>query len=71
MAGKQLITFEGWDGKWWRRIKVGKAIVDAATFVMPIKYSLAVWGAGELIGLAKRKLRGRRRGTTRRHRKRS
>lgn len=46
MAGsrrKPLITFEGWDGKWWRRIKVGKAVVDAVTFVyLPVKYQIAL-----------------------------
>ena len=40
---KPLVTFEGWDGKWWRKIKVGRGIYDAATFVLlPTKYSIAL-----------------------------
>lgn len=61
---KQLITFEGWDGKWWKRIKVGKAIYDAATFVVPFKVGLALWAAEEVgaaIGKAvRRRARSRR-----------
>jgi hypothetical protein len=53
--GKQLITFEGWDGKWWRRIKVGKAVYDAATFLLPIKWTLAVWGLEEVVKAAKKR----------------
>ena len=51
MARKPLVTFEGWDGQWWRRIKVGKAVWDAATFVMPFKWSIALWAAEEAGGM--------------------
>ena len=30
---KAFVTFEGWDGKWWRKIKVGRAIYSAASWV--------------------------------------
>lgn len=40
---RALVTFEGWDGKWWRRIKVGRAVYSAVTTVyMPWKISLAL-----------------------------
>jgi hypothetical protein len=48
VARKALITFQGWDGKWWKRIKVGKAVYSAATWVMPWKISLALWGVEEV-----------------------
>jgi len=57
--GKQLITFEGWDGKWWRRIKVGKAAYDAATFLLPLKWTLVVWGLEEVVNAQKKKRRAR------------
>jgi len=30
-----LVTFKGWEGKWWRNIKPGRAAVDAALTVLP------------------------------------
>lgn len=42
---KALVTFEGWDGRWWTRIKVGKAAWDAALFVLPWKISLGIEAA--------------------------
>lgn len=40
---KALVTFEGWDGKWWRRIKVGRAVYSAVSFVyVPMKASIAL-----------------------------
>jgi len=63
---KQLITFEGWDGKWWKRIKVGKAVYDAAMFALPFKVTLAVWAAEEVGGAIGKAVR--KRGTHRRSR---
>lgn len=65
MARKRLITFEGWDGKWWKRIKVGKAVYDAATFVMPFKWTLAFWGVEELVKAVRKRVS---RGTAKRAR---
>lgn len=58
---KALITFEGWDGKWWRRIRVGEAVYEAATWVMPFKYSAVLWGL-ELLGVDPAQLLKKRRG---------
>lgn len=63
---KQLLTFEGWDGKWWKRIKVGKAVWDAATFVLPFKWTLALWAAEEVGGAIGKAVR--KRGSSRRAR---
>jgi hypothetical protein len=49
MARRQLVTFEGWDGKWWTRIKVGKAVYSAVGWVLPWKLSLAL-NAAEAAG---------------------
>lgn len=47
--GKPLVTFYGWDGKWWKRIKVGKAVWSAAQWTLiPLKYQLLIL-AGELV----------------------
>ena len=49
---KPLITFYGWDGKWWRKIKVGKAALEASTWVIPIKYQVVYyavrWAGGKV-----------------------
>lgn len=55
--GKQLVTFKGWNGRWWTRIDVGKGVYDAATFVMPFKWSLAVWGVEAIAGAVKKRRR--------------
>jgi len=55
MARKPLITFQGWDGKWWRKIKVGRGIWDAAMFVMPWKLSLGIEAGELIIGEVKRR----------------
>jgi hypothetical protein len=44
-AKKPLITFYGWDGKWWRRIKVGRAALEASTWIIPLKYQLVYYTA--------------------------
>lgn len=49
MARKALITLQGWDGKWWRKIKVGRAVWDAGLWVLPLKVSIAL-AVGEAIG---------------------
>lgn len=41
-----LVTFKGWEGKWWKNIKPGRALADAALTVMP--------GAGVASTLGKR-----------------
>lgn len=46
-AKKPLITFRGWDGKWWRRIKVGRALWEAGTWTMPLKYQLVYYSVRE------------------------
>ncbi len=43
-----LVTFKGWEGAWWKRIKVGKAAVSAASWALPLKISLAAEGAKQL-----------------------
>lgn len=51
-----LITFKGWEGQWWRKIKPVKAAVAAAGWVAPLKISLAVEAAkqvGLFSGIAK------------------
>jgi hypothetical protein len=41
--GKPLVTFKGWNGRWWTRIDYAKGIYDAATFVfIPWKVSVAL-----------------------------
>lgn len=30
-----LVTFKGWEGKWWKNIKPGRAALDAALTVLP------------------------------------
>lgn len=47
-GGKGLITFNGWDGKWWRRIDYGKGVYDAVTFVAPLKVNVAIWAVGAI-----------------------
>jgi hypothetical protein len=48
-VGKPLVTFYGWDGKWWKRIKVGRAVWSAAQWTLiPFKYQLLIL-AGELV----------------------
>lgn len=37
-----LVTFDGWDGKWWRRIKPGKAAWDAFLWVGPAKVTIPI-----------------------------
>lgn len=32
-----LITFKGWRGRWWKKIKPGKAAIDALETVGPAK----------------------------------
>lgn len=41
-----LVTFKGWEGKWWRNIKPGRAVLDAAVTVLP--------GSGALSTIGKR-----------------
>lgn len=35
MPGTPLVTFKGWEGKWWKNIKPGRAALDAVLTVMP------------------------------------
>jgi len=52
-----LITFKGWEGKWWKKIKVGRAALSAAGWVVPLKWQL-VWYGGRWVYKA---VRARRR----------
>jgi len=48
-----LVTFDGWDGKWWTRIKVGRAIYSAATTVyLPWYVSIGQGVVEELTGFS-------------------
>ena len=58
--GKGLVTFEGWGGQWWKRIKPGQAAYDAVTTVAPFKLSLGIM-AGRALYQAARPRRRRRR----------
>ena len=64
MARKPLITFQGWDGKWWRKIKVGRGVYEAVTWVVPWKIGLVMAIAPELgkvvgRGLVRKRFQGR------------
>jgi hypothetical protein len=51
--GRGLVTFDGWDGKWWKRIKVGRAVYSAVTTVyLPWKISIAQGIVEELTGFS-------------------
>lgn len=65
MARKPLVTFEGWDGQWWRRIRVGRAVYTAVTTVyVPWKVSLLMGAAEAVTGFdLEEKLFGTVRGT--------
>jgi hypothetical protein len=43
----KLVTFRGWRGQWWKRIKPGRAAVDAVTTVGPAKVWIPVMLAEE------------------------
>ncbi len=43
-----LVTFKGWEGKWWRNIKPGRAAVDALVTVLP--GSGALGKVGQAVG---------------------
>lgn len=48
---RRLVTFEGWDGKWWRRIRVGPAVYEAvSTVFVPWKVSLVIGVAEAVTG---------------------
>lgn len=66
---KPLITFEGWQGQWWKRIKPGKALVSAIEDVGPAKVWIPLM-ASEAVWNAYQSHTKRRRRTTRRRRRR-
>jgi len=43
-----LVTFKGWEGKWWKNIKPGRAAVDALVTVLP--GSGALGKVGQAVG---------------------
>jgi len=43
-----LVTFKGWEGKWWKNIKPGRAAVDALVTVLP--GSGAIGKVGQAVG---------------------
>jgi hypothetical protein len=47
-----LVTFKGWEGKWWRNIKPGRAAVDALVTVLPGSGALGKIGqaVGQRVG---------------------
>lgn len=50
-----LVTFHGWSGKWWKKIRPAKAAYDAFQVVAPFKYGLAASAGAWAWSQAKRR----------------
>jgi hypothetical protein len=47
---RHVVTFDGWNGKWWKRLKVGKSAWSAFLWNIPFKYSIALELGQEVAG---------------------